>query len=202
MGKSKNTRVVDEGMMLSCAETFHEIGISFFEEIATDLPEGTGGETPPPALGALVASATNLAFALELYLKTLRVRDHLPYVATHDLWELFQGLPAGTKSRIEAHYDRDRKSGARSRRARITIAKGPIETPEWSEFDRQPEGLEPMLKRSKNAFSSWRYVFEVAIPEDSQYQFHAFEYRLLDCACNAVKAIVRDLEDESDEKSK
>lgn len=159
------SRPVSLKAMLACAASFQEVGVSFFDEIAK-IQEDRSDKDGTPAIGALVTSAANLAFALELYLKALRKRLGLPSIATHDLWKLYRELPADTKSRIEAHYDHVRSTIPHQLRA-ITIAKGPLQRPDWEKLDRKSEALEPVLKRSRDAFSSWRYIFELAIPDRS-----------------------------------
>jgi len=51
--------------------------------------------------------------------------------------------------------------------------------------------LEDVLKRSKDVFVSWRYVFEVGNAEDDDsHQLHTFEYLLLFLACVAINAVI------------
>lgn len=102
------------------------------------MPEGTAAGVPN-GLGDLVSSATNLGFALELYLKALRMQLCLPYRRTHDLWDLYMDLPDDVKLGIGKSYDESRRSLQPGVRGAITIAKGPVEPPRMVEIRRGAE---------------------------------------------------------------
>jgi len=98
-----------EPIALVCADSFLKTAQSFIDikRIHQELPEGPVG-TLGPAFGDLAVCATNLAFALEIYLKCLRAQLGLPQARGHDLWELYSDLPSHIKSEIESRYERGR----------------------------------------------------------------------------------------------
>lgn len=194
MGKADETKWI-EPMALACADSFRRTAESFIdvERIRRDLPEGPIG-TYGQAFGDLAVCATNLAFALEIYLKCLRTQVGLPARSRgsgHDLWELYEGLPPQIKSEIEERYERGR-TNPHPAHASITFAIGRSpDPPIWSDFSKKLMELGEVLKRSKDVFVSWRYVFEVRKSEnDSTYQQHTFEYLLLLLACAAIDAVI------------
>ena len=143
----------------------------------------------PKEVGDLVACATNLAFAIELYLKGLLTHLDLPITQNHDLRNLYDQLPQAVRAIIEEVYDsfwpkQFRKLG---RRTSFTLAKGPREEPLWDDYTKTSPALPDLLARSRDSFQSWRYVFEYAQPKESPYQFHKFEYGLLWCAAEAFR---------------
>ncbi len=93
---------------------------------------------------------------------------------------------------IEDVYNTKWPEQARQLRGRVsfTLAKGPLDEPQWDDYNKLPLALPDLLARSSDLFQSWRYMFEFSQPEDSPYQFHQFEYGLLWCAAEAVRVEV------------
>lgn len=182
--RSKKTRDVRAGLV--CADAFQRLAELFIGRIGTDVKEGR--QDPSTEFGDLVACATNLSLALELYMKALITQLELTVPKDHDLRSLFDTLPQQVKTQIEEVYDKAWRSQWNGRRASITIAKGPYDEPPWSDYSNESKDLGALLQRSRDVFCSWRYIYEFTEPEGSPYQFHQFEYGLLLCACHAVKA--------------
>ena len=136
-----------------------------------------------------MSCATNLAFALEIYIKTLFAQLELQIPRGHDLGKLYEGLPPAVKSKIEETYDTLRRSLPAGTESAFTIAKGPRKTPEWESH--RSKGLGELLTKSGPLFSEWRYIFEFKPSPDNDYEFHQFEYRLLLLACEALKAAIQ-----------
>ncbi len=179
----------DFSASLACAEAFQQLAEPFISKIARDVKEGRH-DHPNNDLGDLVACAVNLAFALELYMKTLLGQLAIPFPRSHDLRELHDLLPEGTRAELNAGYAALMTQWF-GRRASVTIAKGPAEAPTWSDYSKVSNDLPSVLERSSNLFQAWRYIWEFTVPDGSRYQFHQFEYGLLVCACNAAKAVTK-----------
>ena len=195
MGKSDEATWI-EPIALVCADSFLKTAQSFVDQkkILRDLPEGPVG-TYGPAFGDLAVCATNLAFALEIYLKCLRTQVGLPArppkAGGHDLWELYNGLPLQIKKEIEERYERGRTHPIPTY-ASITFAMSQRSgTPNWPDFSKESMKLGDVLKRSKNVFIAWRYVFEFKnTKDDSSHQLLTFEYLLLLLICVAINAVI------------
>lgn len=170
---------------LPCAESFQRLGEQFIDNIGNIPEESTQNFNID--ISNVASSATNLALALEIYLKTLlsQLGKHIPKI--HDLWKLYTALPQKIKKEIEDKYDKALHSLPKNKPDSITIAKGPHNTPEW-ERNKLP-GIAELLKRSADVFLSWRYIF-VYEPKENGYEPHQFEYRLLVLACKAIKACI------------
>lgn len=174
---------------LECADAFLRLAEPFIPAIPT-LAETTGGSPGAPGgLGDLAACAVNLVFALELYLKTLLVQHAIPVPWGHDLRPLYDALPEGVKPGINETYAACLAQWY-GRRASVTIAKGPPEEPVWSDYRPTPKDLPSLLSRSHGLFEAWRYVYEFTPEQGGRYQSVEFEYGLLLCACEAVKAAI------------
>jgi HEPN domain-containing protein len=170
---------------LFCAESFQRLGEQFIDNIG-NIPEGST-QNFEVEFGNVVSSATNLALALEIYLKTLLNQLGQPIHKIHDLGKLYTDLPQKIKKEIEDKYDKALHSLPENTRVSITIAKGPYNTPIWKKH--KSIEIAELLKRSADVFVSWRYIF-VYEPKESDYEFHEFEYRLLVLACEAIKACI------------
>lgn len=175
---------------LRCAESFQRLATTYLERIATEVGEGTYAQVPEE-LGELVSSATTLALAIELYLKALHIQFASEYARTHDLRRLYDDLPADVRVEIESSYDASFLSIRPGDRGAITIAKGPMAPPAWSDYAKESKKLRDVLTRSRDVFVSWRYIFAPAPAVLSGgYEFHHYEYRLLLFACDAVRAAI------------
>src|ERR1700694_1182123 len=88
MGKvSAAKKVRNSQDALVCAETFQKLAEKLFPAIWS-VNEGSY-HVMPNEMGDVVACATNLAFAVELYLKGLLTQMDLPVPAVHDLRVLY-----------------------------------------------------------------------------------------------------------------
>lgn len=172
------------------AGAFQRLAEHYIPRIATDVKEGT--YDPSAQLGHLVACAVNLAFALELYLKTLLGLLQLKIPQHHDLRNLYDALPEEAKSEIEKTYEESWRSQWLGKRAAITVAKGPSDRPTWKDYSSESKDLTALLERSRDVFQTWRYVYEFTEPKDEAYQFHQFEYGLLLCVCQSLRASIID----------
>jgi hypothetical protein len=69
------------------------------------LPPKEGAEAAKKDFGGMIASATNLAFAIELYMKALRILNGLGPMHTHDLADLYANFPKELRQAIKTTYD-------------------------------------------------------------------------------------------------
>lgn len=187
---SKKNVFADYAVLVECAEAFQKTGESFIDAIHQRIPGGSSWK-PPSGLGELVCCATNLGFGLELYLKALLVRFGKAYPHEHDLSKLYATLPAKVKHSIERKYNEYLKFIPPEVYASITVAKGPKVPPKWSDYAGESQDLASVLNRSRDVFSSWRYLFEVRFEGTDPYEIHQFEYLLLDLACKALRTQAR-----------
>lgn len=168
-----------------------------FQKRAEALPH-TVGQLPegllPTAdeIGELVACAANLAFALELYLKTLLSGFDQDVPRHHDLDRLYDSLPTSAKRWSQAVFEEVFWSTWSGRRFKISLAVGASETPAWTDAS-VGLTLPTILKRSRSAFQIWRYAFEVSIPQGSRYQVRELEYGPLLAACDSLRLILEEL---------
>lgn len=152
------------------------------ERLAHDMPN---------EMGDVVVCATNLAFAIELYLKALLSQLELQVPIGHDLISLYKAIPQPIRTIVEEVY----KSAILEDQSNLpsysfTLAKGPPEVPQWNDGSKKSPLLPDLLERSKDLFQSWRYVCEFNKPENDSYQFHKFEYGLLRFAAEAIRVEV------------
>jgi hypothetical protein len=175
---------------LVCGEAFQGLAQEFIPKIGAIKEKSS--QAMSNELGNLVACATNIGFAIELYLKALLTQQNLPVPHVHDLRTLYDAIPQPVRELIESVYDTALPDQVRQLYGRVsfTIAKGPLKEPPWDDHAKVSVALPDVLARSKDIFQSWRYIFEFTQPEDSPYQFHQFEYGLLWCAAEAIRVEV------------
>jgi hypothetical protein len=175
---------------LVCGEAFQRLAAEFIPKIG--VIKETSAQAMSDELGELVACATNLGFAIELYLKALLTQLGLQTLQTHDLRTLYDKIPQPVRTLIESTYDTGLvyHKWQPSDRVSITLAKGPLEEPRWHDRTKVSCALPELLLRPRDMFQSWRYVFEYSHPEDSPYQFHRLEYGFLWCAAETIRVEV------------
>jgi hypothetical protein len=130
--------------------------------------------------GGLVASAVNLAFSIELYLKALRMADGHPPSRHHHLDDLYAELPRKRRASIEKAYKsevdtRGRVGYATSIAMSITHRDASAEERAGMHVEPTDETLPTILKRSRNVFEAWRYLHEQGEPGRVKrllYEFH------------------------------
>lgn len=182
-GRSRDFRAC-----LVSAEAFQRLAEPIIARITQDVESGV--QDPSRELGDLVASAANLGFAVELYLKALLELLDVTVPKHHHLGRLYQTLPQEVRTETEQRYDATWRTQWSGKRASITVAKGPRDEPTWNAYRDESKKLGPLLERSKDLFQEWRYAYEFTQSADSPYQFHQFEYGLLLCACEPIRAAI------------
>ena len=145
-------------------------------------------------IGGLIASATTLALAVELYIKGLRVLTRMPVARTHQLWSLYKQLPRDLKLAIEADY----QSQTPPRKdATVTLevalhSVGPAPKEELAQLDdgkntveRPDNSLPAVLRRCSDAFQTWRYLHEGGPP--GSITIYRYEFHYLDVAADSLR---------------
>jgi len=171
---------------LACGEAFQNLAEEIIPKISVIKEDPS--QDMPPELAEVVVCATNLGFAIELYLKALLIHLDLPVPYVHDLRALYDAIPQPVRAIIENVYDAELPDEVRRLHGRvsITLAKGSKKNPRWDDY-RVSLALPDLLTRSRDLFDSWRYIFEFTQPTDNPHQLHEFEYGLLRCAAEAMR---------------
>jgi hypothetical protein len=187
--RSASKKELDAQAALVCGEAFQRLAQEFIPRI--DAIRVASSPTVSNELGDLVACATNIGFALELYLKGLLMQLDLPVPKVHDLRTLYDAIPQSVRALMEGVYDTsllDQLNHLPGGRVGFTLARGPADEPLWDDHTKRSPALPDLLARSRDLFQSWRYVFEHGQQEGNPYQFHNFEYGHLWCAAEAIRA--------------
>jgi hypothetical protein len=185
-GRSSAKKERNSQAALVCGEAFQRLAKKFIPRIGAIKEKSS--QVMSNELGNLVACATNIGFAIELYLKALLIQLDLSVPHVHDLRILYDAIPQPVRAIIEDVYN-TKWPELYGRRVSVTLAKGPkypLEKPRWDDY-KVSLALPDVLARSGDLFQSWRYIFEFTQPKDSPYQFHQFEYGLLWCAAEAIR---------------
>jgi hypothetical protein len=139
-------------------------------------------------MGELIASATNVALAIELYLKALLLRSGQAAPMTHELPSLFAKLPSSVQLKVEQVYERlqaTAKKGAAAAFA-VHVAGKNSPRPRFGQgAQTQDNTLKGVLQRAASAFVTWRYLFAHA-PTESGAPL-TYEFLRLSLAAQALR---------------
>lgn len=156
----------DFRMAFQAAGSFHQLAMPFLERVGTGE---NAHERAARDFGGFVASATSMALSLELYLKSLRAMLGMPIPQTHDLWSLYKSLPTDVKRAISEPYDKRRNNKKKGEWTsfQIQLSVGTFNQKQKEEADAEDDdkespdySLNKLLKRNKDAFLNWRYIYE------------------------------------------
>lgn len=170
----------------SIGNSYFALARPLLDRMATGLNEG-----PRAAIdsGTVFSTATNVALALELYLKAIRIGLKLSVQDTHNLWALYKSLPVDVKATLEGAYDEKLAAKAPTEifELEICIQRGgePSDSFEFPRHEQRSNDLPNLMKRSASMFVAWRYVYE-SVPPNQKYVFFSFEHSRLRAACEVL----------------
>lgn len=164
----------DLGVAVLSADAFRAQADIFIRYAAADF--ASASQRAAANIGGMIASATNLVLAIELYMKALLWHRGLPAPKTHELPTLFSSLPAETQRSVETAYDRLRSNeppGTADFAVHITKPNdGP---PSFARSAMvRPLDLRAILQRNSSAFVTWRYLFTQGVTPNAEpfvYEF-------------------------------
>jgi hypothetical protein len=180
MPKGKRPKLYDPRFAHWTAEAFHEHSQTFLKRAGNKMDQANARAAQDP--GGMIASATSLSLAIELYLKCIRIILGKPIPETHHLWVLYKGLPKTLRDQIEARYASfpDPPEGnAVILEVAVSLGltdaqKAESDAKHFPGFD--DHSLPAVLKRTGHAFITWRYFHEVARPGQVTYLQYEFHY--------------------------
>lgn len=170
----------------SIGNSYYALALPLLDRLAAGLHEGPHAAVDS---GTVFSTATNLALALELYLKAIRIGLKLSLPDTHNLWALYKSLPVAAKVSLEAAYDEKMAAKAPTEifELQICIQRGgkPSDSFEFPKREQRSNSLPNLMKRSASMFVAWRYVYE-SVPPNQKFAFFSFEHSRLRAACEAL----------------
>jgi hypothetical protein len=158
-------------MAIRSASAFQDLANNFIEP-ARNLEPEKAKQFLLDNFGHLIASATNMSFAIEIYLKAIISHLGVEPKNTHDLLKLFNSLPNKVGSNLEAKFNKSPKSHV-GKVGCFHLHSNPNLELSNKEFD-----IKSILLSSKDAFVTWRYLYENTEGEakgDAVYEFHSLE---------------------------
>ena len=199
MKQTPPNREVDRDAVVACAEAFLRLAEPVVIRIGEDVEERTQSHPFLPSMGDVAAAATNLAFAIELYIKAILIASKIDVPTGregHNLGTLYALMPEYFKTVIERSYAETRKKDWNGRYPSITVAMRPVPAnlPKWEDDRGESLDLGALLNRSSDIFTSWRYIFEFKNSSEGGWKFHRFEYGLLLSACHAMRDTIKSLQ--------
>ena len=180
---------------IACAEAYLRLAEPALIRIK-DVEESKEPDSFSSSLSDSVAAATNLAFAIELYIKAILIVSKIDVPQGrdgHKLGTLYAKMPQHFRDVIEKSYEETRKKDWNGVYDSITLSIGQVLAgiPKWDDNRSESFDLQVLLNRSSDIFTSWRYIYEFKKPEEDRWQFHRLEYCLLLSACRAMRDTIR-----------
>ena len=196
MSRKGKDKLYDRNLAVGAADSFRAHSEIFIRSVGDDLNEAQ--QRIRRDMGGLVASATMLALALELYLKALHISIHSHVPEGHHLWTLYKGLPNDLKQSLEAQYNHANTGlglgkAVEHRLTLVAVTKpdeipgeddGPF--PEDSRVD-----LKSVLVRSSDAFITWRYLHEGG--KKGVMVYYRYEFYRLGLICDVIRKHILDV---------
>lgn len=188
----------DRQVAIECADAYLRLAEPAVIRIQ-HVPESAQSGPFSPGLGDVVAAATNLAFAIELYIKTILLVSKVDVPLGregHNLGKLHAAMPQHFIGVIGRSYEETRKKDWHGKYPSITLSIGQISAglPKWDDNRSDSLDLQALLDRSSDIFTKWRYIYEFKKPDDGGFQFHRLEYGLLLSACRAMRDTIKSLQ--------
>jgi hypothetical protein len=155
----------------AAAHAFRALAHSFFSQCPSDNLDAANGFVAQ-RFPQLMAAATNLALALELYLKGLALCAGIPVKKVHDLLQLFEALPKRLQDSIEENYNNRNSRIPGDLNTGFHVLFTPTEEVPSDTVMTSLEGhtlapgtdVRSILRAERDAFKNWRYLFEAADP--------------------------------------
>ena len=199
MKQAPPNRDLDREAVVACAEAFLRLAEPVVIRIGEGVEERTQSHPFLPSMGDVAATATNLAFAIELYIKAILIASNIDVLTGregHNLGTLYALMPEYFKAVIERSYEETRKKDWSGKYPSITVSIGPVSAnlPKWDDDRSESFDLGAILNRSSDIFTSWRYIFEFKKTDDGGWQSHRFEHGLLLSACHAMRDTIKSLQ--------
>lgn len=181
----------------SVANAYFGLARPLLDRLAAGLEEGAHAATDAASVFSV---ATNVALALELYLKAIRIGLKMTSPDTHNLWALYKSLPNEVKTKLEAGYDARVAELLPTQQfdLNICVQRGgsPSDPFEFPTREARSKLLPALIKRSAFMFVAWRYVHE-SVPPTQKHAFFSFEHSHLRIACETLLAFLQQGEQEA-----
>jgi hypothetical protein len=182
---------------MQTADAFLSLAGSFLAQVGNDMQVAASNAVR--SVGGFAASATNMALAVELYFKAAWIACGNKPPENHCLWSLFNDIPYQTvREAIELQYNKQNLTRGNSVAAlELAMSVGPISR---EERDRKASELNTgdsdvtlpgVLKRSKDAFATWRYLHERA-PEHG-VRVIRYEFARMQLIAECTKSVLLSL---------
>ncbi len=185
----------DANLAIHVGGHFFELAGTFIKELPDDVQQRKTFLNHPKNIGRFIPAATNLALAVELLLKGLAMKTKGRAIRRHKLIDLFNDLPKWVQDEIKLRYCYrfDRRNKAKFYPIVFiisTLNQPPAEVEMNVRTLNGPDEKDVcmLLEWEKDAFQTWRYVYEQApAAGDVGVTVHMWHLALL---VNAIKDVL------------
>lgn len=169
----------DYRIAFTAAEAFNKHAQQFICKV--NIPVEESAQYVAKDIGGWIASATQLVFAIELYIKCLLLITGRSVPKKHNLLQLYEGLAEDLKKQVHEIFESQPKQPINSTNSLIlSVHIDNFTRDQLEDIDRQHIGCDDysliaMLDRYQAAFSIWRYIYEIGKRNKmvfAEYDFH------------------------------
>jgi HEPN domain-containing protein len=157
----------DPTLAINAAKSFFGLAGTFFQNVPTDPQQHQ--QYLSHRLGGVISATTNLAFAIELYLKAVAILALGEAKSGHDLRKRFEDLPADVRSSIEDCYRFRISHDVHQRFLAIVVGYMKRDRPPTEDekeaiakLSHVGSGVVDLLEAHRDSFQAWRYLHEAA----------------------------------------
>jgi hypothetical protein len=170
----KSTKPTDasSGIAALAGDSFLLYSQFFIESLPADLDIAVAASQD---IGGLLASATNLCLAIEIYLKAVLLHNGIGFPHIHNLSKLYDLIPTEVQDRILIAYKALEKDIDSSKVPKLELELGRSASFPENEiaFD-VDNSISALLSRNEDAFVTWRYAFSALADKDNTSLIYEF----------------------------
>jgi hypothetical protein len=186
-------KIKDARLAFTSANAFLEHAKPFYEDVKRSKKPY---EMTLKKVGNLASSATNLTFAVELYLKSYRIIVGESYISNHNLFQQFEKLPDKHKNEIRKRYFNllvaTNDNALQDLNLLIKSEQKQITKQEYSKGDNESKTIDEVLRRSSGKFTIWRYIFD-SHEKGKKFTKVKIEYGHLLLICKVFKSLINEM---------
>lgn len=187
------SKIYYANIALESANSFRQLSKVFTDKLGKDVE--VAKEIAAHDQGGMIASPTLLSLSIELYLKgMIMIFPRIKVPETHDLSALYKKLPQGLRSAMEDYYNYLNSTINPTDTSALIVALHPHtvtdeEFDEWLKINplvsekNKVRTIEAVLKRSKDMFMTWRYIYE----KKNHIQLYSYEYTRLGFIADSLR---------------
>lgn len=192
MPKSRAPGLFNAPLALQMARAFHSRVSEMLAQVPKGLNEANNYMAADTARTVFIV--INLLYTTEIYIK-ICAKLAGKEIWGHDLWKLFEQLPASVQKGIQEEFSKKFASWRHDLKGMTVFATRQLTESEVldamkkAEVEGDPTSVERVLKESADTYVVWRYLYE-SLSNDKDCLALIFNWTHLDCLCAVLDDVI------------